>query len=437
MARRKKNQNKYVEKMGLTETILPDGSYHKLENPERISIFSQTSVSGDFKSPTPYTYSAAEYRMCKGRVKNPYALQYGIIPGTLHYSQGVPPFEVSQADQIEQARDKAIHKLYSKLRGHGIEAGHESLVDIFESPELKRLYKQLGELISSFRNNKSFFRMALRAHPAVLASELYLMWTFGIQPIISSIKDILQTLKNGGEFSTSIEAGALIQQAVDMPDWYLYGPDGPPVEVLAVRNIGVKYKYYLHMQDPVELIKSQFGLDTPAASYYASMRLTFVLDWFINVGKFLSEVEYRNTQRGWKIINGTKTTRISYVRQLQIVGNHEWFGIDTEYNVSALHKDKYLKRELISYFPRPPLPKFKVDLTPGKLVSLAALLITNVKIQHVPTIQRRDKYKASMRSIRLAEAAERKRLRQLARQNERRRSRVKSRGQLNHNMTSQ
>jgi len=354
-------------------------------------------------------------------------------PGMMHPSNIGAASTMDIQGLYEKTNEKAIHKLYSQLRGHTLEdGGHETLIDIFESPELKRLYKQLWDLIKSFKNSKSFCRAILRAHPSVLAAELYLMWKFGIEPIITSINEILATLRNAKVPETTIEARSHGKLVEDIYSEYNGVPDA--MELLQSQDYIVTYKYHLQMLSLTELIKSQFGFDTPGASYYASMRLTFVLDWFINIGRTIREYEYYRTQKSWKVINGYKSV-LSYNRKMGDVSYHI---SESEYGTGhAFYKTVSYQRELLSDFPRPPLPHFDVRLKPGKLISLAALLLTNLRIDFRPRKDRSAMYEQNLKNRRLIEHLRRESIRKQNRAKQREHDRKfghKGQKQLNHNM---
>lgn len=339
-----------------------------------IDQFSSTSRSGNFKTPTPYSYTKTYLTAPYGTIRgdgNPKVTISGCLTGRAvdhswsHESFFVAAGGQSFTDLLRDAENNAISKLIDITRNRSNDVGTDLLVSIYESPELIGLYKQLHEIIKKIRAMK----LIGKVNPSVAVAEYYLLYTFGIAPLIQSIEDILSTLDKGAIKIDKIKAVGQASSFASGTTSYS-SPNGQEHDFSENRFCRVIYGFDRELIDPVAAIKAQFGLNTPISSVYAVLPLSFVIDWFIDVGGYLNALEHVHSNTGYRYFHGYKT--VSYLSYYEKSGNSAL----KDYRVSATsHARKArLDRILISSLPRPNLPTFKPRLNGGKLLSLAALL---------------------------------------------------------------
>lgn len=330
--------------------------------------FTQSSRPGDFKSPTPYSYTLERIRYPHGSIQSAYGY---VDEGELFYSSAldVSAHNVFNIEQItNESEDKALEKLIKIMRNRDV-SGHDMLVSLFESPELKSLFEQLSDIIKHIRKNK-LLKVIKGAGPAVAASEFYLLWTFGISPLITAINEILATLDTGfieheRNFKVTGVAKEVIEKEMEGDPYY------GPYTTLASYSVRTSLTGALQVVDVERLILSQFGLTTPVASYWAVLPLSFVLDWFINVGSYLDTCEYLLGNTGVKVRGLYK----SQTRMLQNINTRSGLYGHYKSNVQCIYRRVEFDRTLLAEVPFPHVPVFKPRLNGGKITSLAALAI--------------------------------------------------------------
>lgn len=336
-------------------------------------VSEKIAVQGDHKTPSPYFVSNVRNHRSFG-VKR--CVTYGYTDsGNLHQVATVPNSLVSStplADILSESEDKALLKFTQIMRGRDSKIGHNLLIDVFESPELKRLIRQLDDILKSMKRRR-FLKLLGKASPAVVAAEYYLMWKFGIEPLITSLTEILHTLNNGMVNSEqTIKATSNVTVSSSGVSAY---SSGIPFGYEASTSVRTSFQAGLGIEDIEKVLMHQFGLLTPGSSFYAVLPLSFVLDWFINVGQYLNTVEYLASNTGVSLNNLFKSQKIVTLYRNTCKGAYrDDFGIDWVIDEQSFGHTRSFRRSLLTHLPNPHLPSFKPRLNGGKVLSLVALI---------------------------------------------------------------
>lgn len=327
-------------------------------------------VNGDGVSPFPHSYLKTRKQHSKGYYRYAHVKYVGNMGGrNCDLSWGGPQSETTQA-LLDTAYASAYGKLIQKSRNRYLSTegsiGHDLLIDVFESRELKALYIQLRELMQAMKSRR-LLRLVTKVHPSVAIAEYYLLWTFGIKPLIDSIEQILATLHQGLDTQEDKIKGTGTAQSFDMAR---VGSGMSAFDYERLVQVRTSIAFTRKLIDVTAAIKAQFGINTVGASAYAVLPLSFVLDWFVDVGGYLSALEHVHSNTGYQFSRGYQSTtiRTSVFRQCD---NHT----SIEDNVgSSFESYVQFDRTLLSKLPNPPLPTFKPRLNGGKILSLAALI---------------------------------------------------------------
>jgi hypothetical protein len=215
-------------------------------------------------------------------------------PADNFYSVGValanPPSNVFNNPELEQ---QAMKKLFDKVSS--------SLPDYFlsaaESPKTIDLLKSV--LIEAAKLAKMIYRLKIREIAGTFMkkgsslktlSDYWLAWWYGIMPTVYDIEDTISFLSEKERLWRSYTASAKYESIIKTsPILGVGNISGEQVDIY--RNtvkLGVIVEGRLGFND--YLIKASKPLDN-AALIYELIPLSFVLDWIIDIGSYLSGLE--------------------------------------------------------------------------------------------------------------------------------------------------
>lgn len=130
-------------------------------------------------------------------------------------------------------------------------------------------------------------------------SSAWLEFTFGWAPLVQDVANVVQVLQQdfvGVPIKAKVRGVYYASQPWDGGSWY------------AAQTSGVFYiGGEVLVTNPNVLLAKSLGLTNPASIAWDAVPFSFVVDWFIPVGKFLSSldndfgIEIRNPYRGWTL----------------------------------------------------------------------------------------------------------------------------------------
>lgn len=349
----------------------PSGLVTYTSNNDLVDVFDQVSVPGDKITPTPYTYNKTIQHAPKGSYVSPYVSISGNLTG-LTCDHSWSHSGLGGGETFAALDDRAYRSAYNKMidlsRNRSDDTGHDLFVSIYESPELKDLYAQLKDMMKQIRERK-FLRALKKVHPSVAMAEYYLLWTFGISPLIQAMNEILDTLDKGVISNDNIKATG---KAESNSEGTVSAGTYTEHDFLDYKSSRVSISFERTLTDPMAALRAQFGLNTVASSYYATVPLSFVIDWFVNIGSYLNALEHVHSNTGYAYRNGFKTTTHVH-RYMKTMTRPLPDG--TKVSGQSFYRGSYSQRiKLPNNLPNPPLPTFKPSLNGGKILSMAALL---------------------------------------------------------------
>lgn len=357
----------------------------------RLSGYSMASSShaGDHHSPTDYVYNYNKVRYPWGRVD--YAdgsyfignfelsglcpLESGWDILDLNLEEGVFQPRLNFERLIVEAENKAQANLRLAFKNRVFDLNHTFGVDIAESRELKILYSQIKTAMKTCKKLSKAVGYINKSHPIVSAASVYLFYQFGVKPLVSAYKDFLAVMAKGVGPSTTFNGGGSGREMLTMNEDDLLHYEGV-TEIIGLYHIVKKYTYTCRLSDLDGAIKSQLGLNVPYSSVYASLWMTFVLDWFVNIHNYLEAVEFTASNTGYTIEKVSSTTLYRKIQQKSYVTD----SIFHRYDVQSFEKNVQCIRStgLPCELPTPLLPTINVNLNAGKCLSLAAMIVTNI-----------------------------------------------------------
>lgn len=266
-----------------------------------------------------WTFAPVRYFAALSYPGQPYIATYnGLAMGTSPVGEPLfgPPQNVEEALEWYAAsdagslRDEAVTTAYSRVDVSEL----EMLASLGEMPEtvdwfrdvLKRLiaamaylkkrqYLDLMKQLKSLKTGKGAYRGAKGL--GGLSEDTWMEWRYAIRPLIFEVKAYLAALDTKVEEATRKTArGRVLNEShsteyiTDAPGQFIYAPNVRR-ETSIYRDVRAGVLYSL---DP-ELTGwwTHLGLDAPVSAAWAITRLSFVLDWFFNIGQWIASWEPR------------------------------------------------------------------------------------------------------------------------------------------------
>jgi hypothetical protein len=327
---------------------------------------------GDGTQATPGSFVKAEEYAMHGRIWNEYSgppLYTQEISGNLT-SFGCVPFVAGGT--FNSSRNKAIDKLYDKIRGETSGAGedigerHETL-DLLD--RLQHPIRTFGEETRDFARSQNKFRKAAKN-----SGGAYLTYAFGVAPLLDDIQSLTKQLD---EQLDSVQNRVKVRSTSYNTDTESRFSDANQGTTKATTQrshrteIGVSY----FVTDPTLFRASKAGLTNPVLTAYQLTRASFLVDWVWNLGNYLDRCE-NALGLGLSFLRGYET--VTTYEDSQCVYTREVSGAGASGGGSArgYMQTRTKQRTRLDGFPFPSPPGITSPFKPGgkRLLSAASLL---------------------------------------------------------------
>lgn len=169
-------------------------------------------------------------------------------------------------------------------------------------------------------------------------SSAWLEFTFGWAPLVQDVANVVEVFKQdfpGVPIKAKVRSVYYASQPWDGGSWY------------AAQTSGV---YYIGgevvVTNPNVLLAKSLGLTNPASIAWDAVPFSFVVDWFIPVGKFLQSldndfgIEIRNPYRGWATATSISSGHVAHQGGAICVARH----LAGERVVGAMPRPRLLDR---------------------------------------------------------------------------------------------
>lgn len=352
-----------------SETVTPIANVFRT----RDVVSGITSSVGDHHKPLPHSYEVVYVRFLNGRVSfvdSTNAGYYGSYEGDLiNYTSDVDAYFPLEAFP-SNTYNNALSKCYDKLRGTV-----DLSVDLAQLGQTARMFKEIASLetyTSSFKSLKALIRGVSSAR---------LMYVYGIKPTVSTIYDCIDKAQQAlDENLLVIKARAQdsvsFDRYVTLADYVRTAYQDPNHVVTSKANahkceIKLRYK-------PLNNALGTWTSLNPVSIAWELLPYSFVVDWFLNVGNYVRNLEtallYRN-----RFVDGyvSRLSHIDYVMKNRFTSYKVKSGGDVtncEYLAESSAKRIRFSRTVLTSAPTPEMPSFKADLGSARLLNAAALL---------------------------------------------------------------
>lgn len=384
-----------------------DNQYYQLTNVAqkrtgstwiRTPNWKQVVKSGDLPM-NPYTY----FKVFKAM--GGYSLSHMVgknIDGSLwaNYedSSGAPtmPLDSSNVDPLESdlADARARNKVLDVVKNQKVNLGqvfgerHQTVLLVQKTVErvirtvvllrkgnLGAAAGQLG--VSPSAKQHAGFTKRFRKNPQQATADGWLELQYGWRPLLQDVYGALDLV----QAKSARRVPQRAQKSVSIEDF----PVRPPVfsgysTVYTQQRRRTSVKYVLLYTVPNEFMKtlSEVGITNPALIVWELLPWSFVVDWFLPVGSFISSWD---AAQGLQFEKGVKTTVQEVFQTATTVGGVQTSdGGRTVFTVQDNSWNEYhsvhIQRTPVGGFPSLTLPRFKNPVSAEHMANLFALLVS-------------------------------------------------------------
>lgn len=324
------------------------------------------------KRPSAYSYHAVKTAWPQGQWVQQYeyghdvyqVIYRGVFGTTLgNFGYARPASHEADADS------RALNKLYSLVKSSEVSL-NTSIGEGRETLEMMRdIVKSAGKLRKSLKKLKR----NLALDPLQTVGGLWLGWSVGLKPLLSDCENIRNHMAN---------------------------PNNDEIELRPVKSRASGFNKAVHANGSVEVSLSQYiqyglrwrlrdlhlyenwrlGLTARPTLVWELTTLSFVVDYFVNIGQYLELLEASMYNNGIEFIDGYRTITQRTVEDWKFDESTPRSGPDNvspstvRFKVDGIQIQTAKERRVLTAFPPPPLPVFKIPRASGALLNIAALL---------------------------------------------------------------
>lgn len=354
---------------------------------------------GNHKDPTPYSFKKVEEWPANGQQVEWYKSIYwngsAWVPG-IRYYRGFGPepnqrwYDYSLTIPREDSYNRCLSKLWDKVRQSEVSLnttigeGRETLAMLSSvQGSALRLLRDLRSPRRLLRSLRSLGR-ELADNPLQSIGSVWLGWSVGWKPLLSDLENLSNHILSAKAESVVFEATARSGWQYDdaiidgISNYYRYGDRGKHETLQYSIRHHMSMKYRIKDLNQYEVWRA--GLTVRPTLAWELTRLSFVVDYFYNVGQLLELLEASCFNNGIEFVSGyyTRTSKeertfaLNWVTDRPVDKNGDITAFSANYRARMVTIAK--SRSLLTAFPTPVLPVVKIPKASTPLLNIAALL---------------------------------------------------------------
>jgi len=326
------------------------------------------------------------------------------VPGILGVWDSRTPTD--QAALLARWQDKtaqlsiiALRRHYAKLQNQKIDLATELAQGMLTVNQMADIAKRVAKSILSLKKGRilSAFRILFPTTPKGAAND-FLAWKYGIKPLIGDLQGAAEHLAEyilrSAPVKSNGHAKATYKEQVEVQlgsNPIVFGNRSVVYETREV-SIRVKYGSSFSISDSLKRQAATLGFTNPKNVAWELLPLSFVVDWFLPIGQWLSGLAALDglvLKESYKTVFIVETIKRSIILRendhavpeeaplISTVGSGRgtngylrWL----EFLISVERKSVYCKREVIT-LPDLPIPQFKNPISKGHVNSAVALFL--------------------------------------------------------------
>lgn len=333
---------------------------------ESLSLWS--SVDGDKKSPNPHSYTFLKQFHPKGFTTVEDSNTFSSVVGC-HVTE-LSSGSVTLGSLDSNTYNTALSRMFEKVRG-----------DVDLSIDLAEGRKTIGMMRDTVKGMKNLFvtfRKMRRSNPRDWGN-LWLEFTYGWKPLASSIYGSFERYVNPKTGRLlRVDGSANVDLSPVNHSFSNFG--GPGFTLNQYEQKRASARLHCEFQVAASRLNELAGYTSlnPVSIAWELIPYSFVVDWFLNVGGYLRNLESGVLYRS-SFLRGYSSEVVTYRYRQTYSGANTIAGTVTVKNSVGETFEVKFQRKILSASPLPRPPSFRPQLGASRLISGAALLGQFVK----------------------------------------------------------
>lgn len=327
----------------------------------------QYSTTGNRKDPNGQTFSILEEKYPQGVITYRNTTSSSRLEGcvgsdTYHHM----PSSVDISLPVATRYNKALDKFYDKVRNSDLNLA----VDIAGR---RQLYAMLGGFARNLTSLPKAFGLlvkSLRYSPSKAMGNAWLKYQYGIRPAMDTAYGLaqfarshMQKIKIKSRSTSKVVQDFVTKQSGYYPNVHRHIQSSHRIE------IGATYV----VSDPQLFDSTRLTSLNPAAIAWELVPYSFVIDWFVDIGGYLQAYE-NSMVNGLTFLNGYTTHTSMTNMSGSHYGSWTYAGWSCFSYTTFSRVEKGKSRVVMTSFPKPVTPSFKISLGASRVMSAVALL---------------------------------------------------------------
>jgi len=326
--------------------------------------------------PTPYSFNKAVWRCAQDELRyyNTYENADRVITAPEKFGAGY--INVRRKTVTNSMRDRAVTRALLKLRDQSLNLGvavaearrTASLVGS-TAHRLAMAYRSLRR--GRFADAKRWLGLRRNSQPAN-----WLELQYGWKPLLSDVHGAaVELARHGADVRSWITTvKALVREELEWDE--IISPDDPTNRARIFGFSEGSMFIRLDYEPDIDTLiwSSRLGLTNPLEIAWELVPYSFVVDWMLPVGDWLSTLD---ATLGWKFKSGSRSERTQLVMRgyrLPFDKPGHTYRYATGNRAQSSYYEKALNRSVYSSSPRPALPRVKNPLSLGHMANALSLL---------------------------------------------------------------
>lgn len=302
------------------------------------------------------------------------SITQGIVQGTSNWLgllDGTEGFDQTDKDATER---KALNRLFDRIKRQEFSVGemtaerHQTWTTFRDI--LKKIRVVLGfgrkELVALAQKGRGR-ETGLTKMVAKEVSNDFLMWTYGIKPLMQDIQAIVARLSSESDPLVIVVRSSATGQKTTQCG-----------EVEIIDHYNVRYTVRFSVINPLLANLNQIGVVSPLEIGWEVFKFSFVIDWFYNLGQYIDQL---GAFTGIEFDSGTRSETWRRFRTYRHRTHTEDGGGVWTKDVEKVMSDSEERKErtVLTTAPTPLLPEFKNPVSLYHIEVLLALIIQRLK----------------------------------------------------------